>query len=1190
MNDIIPIKDFKKIDLCENAIIEAGAGTGKTYTIENLVVELLLNDKAKITEIVVVTFTEKAIGELKDRIRKNFFDKLNQDNNRVHNNKIKAYLENFDSLEISTIHGFCNRIINEYPFENKESFKRELVDDKTLYEKMLYKQMRELWHKFYGDYIDEMIELSDFTESPENFKNFILDVSLEYKPYRGDDLYPKPVLSYEIIKERLDVFNGLLKSLVDYIGAVDENNFYNHPLIVEYERMKQFIKYSKSVDTRITKILIPMLKFVINYKNGESIYKSFKSFYNDAIGCSGFNEYGYNILFIGELKSGINNINFNNEFQNTANIINLLDRIAKCYIILNKQLLTNTIDKLYYYVDDYKRDNNLISYDDMLKLVYNALDKKGNKLLSILQNKYKYALVDEFQDTDKIQWLIFKKIFLENKKNRLFIIGDPKQSIYGFRNADINTYISAKEEMKQQYNAMHYSLEVNWRSTTKLIDEFNNIFKDEWFKDDIDAYFKINIDYNKLNSSEKSNKLKFVSSDRIRNKTGINIFALKSHNVNDALKEYAGLILKEIKFLLYNENFILIDDVKRRINKGDIAIIVRKTREAEKIERFLRKNGIKSTIYKKSGLYQSNEAYQIKYLLMAIAYPENIMFFKNALLADFFNIPLIDLDSLIETDGLNNIRQLFEKWIKLSEKREWTLLFDSILYDTGVLYRKVFNEDDLEIDSERIVTNYKHIMENLSERAYKNRFDICDITEYLNNLINGVIKSDEDEDLHRLESEEEKIKIMTIHACKGLEFPIVFIYGSFGAGVNKGYYKIHNSENNITFDLIKSKKSKIIFDYESNMEDHRLYYVAFTRAVYKLYLPFYSLNKSNNIINIINKTICAAFTGLKNKIENYPNIINLFKPEDYNNAGNNYIFNEELFPEIDDRLFKNKKTTIQSFSSLNNKIVFELEDEVYNMGFDENEFDEDEFVVDNPMPDENSLPYGANVGKMFHKILEEIDFNIILNLNNYKALINNIECFEIIDKYMNIYLNNYKNFDNEKKCKYMDLTFNVIYYTLSTVIDYNENIVLSKIEKNDRLSEVEFYFPVDIGGSDCDIFINGFIDLIFRYNGKYYFLDWKSNYLENGYTGDSFYRDVKKHYRLQYEVYNIAFIEWLKSRIADFDYDKHFGGLFYIYLRGIGKDVEDTASGIFFTRPDIDEYNNIKNKLFSKIKNVILTV
>ena len=134
-----------------------------------------------------------------------------------------------------------------------------------------------------------------------------------------------------------------------------------------------------------------------------------------------------------------------------------------------------------------------------------------------------------------------------------------------------------------------------------------------------------------------------------------------------------------------------------------------------------------------------------------------------------------------------------------------------------------------------------------------------------------------------------------------------------------------------------------------------------------------------------------------------------------------------------------------------------------------------------------------------------------------------------------------------------------------------------------RVQEIEFYLPVRFDGQDTDIFLNGFIDMIFRNNGKYYILDWKSNYLKTGYHGKIFKEEIIKNYELQYQIYLTASIEWLKNSLIDFEYEKHFGGIYYIYLRGIGADKKNLNNGIFYFKPNENDFKSIKADLFKKI-------
>ena len=188
-----PVHAVDQIDLDSHAVIEASAGTGKTYTIEELVVTLLRSGRVQsLDEILVMTFTEKAAGELKDRIRNIIIESLKREASDV----LKVSLDNFDSASIFTIHGFCNKIIQEYAFENREQFQNELIDDRTVYKSILRQIMRKKWPEQYGESLGRILKLSDFPDltgdGRSRWEERVIEIALRYQPAGSDELVPQP--------------------------------------------------------------------------------------------------------------------------------------------------------------------------------------------------------------------------------------------------------------------------------------------------------------------------------------------------------------------------------------------------------------------------------------------------------------------------------------------------------------------------------------------------------------------------------------------------------------------------------------------------------------------------------------------------------------------------------------------------------------------------------------------------------------------------------------------------------------------------------------------------------------------------------------------------------------------------------------------------------------------------------------
>ncbi|MCG8570521.1 MAG: UvrD-helicase domain-containing protein, partial [Spirochaetes bacterium] len=796
---------------------------------------------------------------------------------------------------------------------------------------------------------------------------------------------------------------------------------------------------------------------------------------------------------------------------------------------------------------------------------------------------------------------IFKKIFLDSplSANKLFIIGDPKQSIYSFRNADINTYISARKMiLKKTGSPKPAVLDTNFRALPGLLKQLNKLFSHGWFEEYEESLPQVDDNLRKARIIRDETGRDYCNIVQLGESPGEKIQA------SNAKIRFSNFIADEIRFLLANRNRLLIQirgEMQRNLHEGDICIVVRKQKDAEFLEQILKENNIKAAIYKKAGLYQSEEAKHLKYLLSSIARPESQEAFKKALLTRFFDVKIEKLDQYCNLDYNHFISRVFKKWLTLSEKRQWPKLFESIMEDSGIVYRLVQKNLSSENDPERALTNLYHIIENLEEAAYKKNLDIYGILALLNNLIENNFDSLDHPDLHRLETEDHKVQIMTIHASKGLEFPVVFLAGGFTTNSVPAYYKFHR-DGNIYFDLLKNQENKVHYENEETAEEKRLYYVAATRAVLKLYIPYFDPKipgKAGPLGTFIRNAIDNVFpvdnfipfkthqnTGQKNEINRDLNNINI------NNAtisaGIQAGF-DQLFSHPDRKIFENRKLTIQSFSGLSKKVHFIAADETgaADFGEDNKENDEMESAELNDSVDSDvdiHVPYGSSAGDMFHAILENINFRKAYSAESSSSLLDEKQenGKGLIDSCFNRFLYNSTPQALKGRLPAIKLKIaEIIYKTLNTPI-IDENFSLSQLDDSEKLHELEFYYPVASSLEQTEVFINGFIDLVFSHQGRYYLLDWKSNYLDS-YEGSSFEKAVNKHYELQYKIYYLAFIRWLEKYIENFDYSKHFGGIFYLYLRGIGSG----RKGIFFNKPDENEPAQIETDISRIIKNAL---
>ncbi|MCK4468363.1 MAG: UvrD-helicase domain-containing protein [Desulfobacterales bacterium] len=1188
------VHDCKQIDLKKHGLIEASAGTGKTYIIENLVVRLLKEDsKIALENILLVTFTEKATCELKIRIREKIENELKDANDPRVIKRLRDSLDTFDTAAIFTIHGFCRTVLSDFAFENSALFKSELIDDRPLFEAKLKEQMRKTWPERYGENLSAILGCSGFNtkKGKLKFNNTVLAIAGKtFRENAGDLLLPD--IKDKSFKQLQNEVKALVIGLKTLIGA---QKYFS----------KQLAELNINASTKkslLGKIVIPLENYLSDVDDKNIDIAGLQDLISQIQGVKSGERQGIQCLVPDKwLKKGPNP----EVCPKLQDIVSVLGKIEETLANLKQMLAVETIHQLQKDVSQAKAKKGQISFNDMINLVEKALhNDNSDHLLAILRHKYQVAFVDEFQDTDPVQWKIFKKIFLDSQKpgseenpgKILFLIGDPKQAIYSFRGADVFAYLDAKneiEELSKQQKANLYALDINWRSQPELINAFNSLFvRKEWFKQEKQAG-KFDICYQDATYPKKKDRLTLLSSDE-SGRGALNIVDFgKASSHSLAKLQLAKFIAKEIRHLIAFANIKLIQkgEKEKRLSFGDICILVRAKSDVPLIESELLSLAIPYTYYKKPGLFQSDESLYLSMIFRAILDPGNSADVKRALLTPFFEFKPADLYGYEQLPYLHPLKQLLFRWNEYALSRNLSLLFQSLINDSGLLFREAEK-----VSWDRKYTNYRQIFEHLEETAYLKNLDFRQITSMLDGYRKDTVRADEDADIHQIETEEEKVQIMTMHVSKGLQFPIVFIAGGLTqlpAAFNN-YYTYHNivEENNLPkaikiIDLsMQSKKEKHLL--EKTDEDKRLYYVASTRAQHKLYLPYYPYTKKHSWVGPVCSLLSPALKKAFPKDNEKKNILWLVQDDHYYTDDKTKPDKQtylpeiqikdatDLFPHIKD--YRHKKIRLESFTSLHDKILLAHKGIEQTAGFqimhEKSKEDDESFAsqkIDNTPADitPDEMPGGIEIGSMFHNILEHIDFTHAVekmdaSQDKARSLMDDPETGDIILKQMEIYR-------VEERWTYN--ICQIIKNTLTTPISIvDDEFILGRLGQADRLHELEFIYPFALSAykdetiPDCTAengFIRGSVDMVFRYNNKFYIADWKSNYLENGYDHDSMAINMKSAgYDLQYKLYTIAVLRWLKQSLNNrFDPAEDFGGVFYFYLRGMGT---GKGNGIFY--------------------------
>lgn len=1040
MSERIILNSIDKIDFDCNGVIEASAGTGKTYNI-TIMVSKLISLGIDYENLLILTFTEKATNELRYKIRQEIFQKSNYDEKLR-----KAYI-NFDRFNIYTIHGFCNYLIKNFPFDigvNPDSDVTSIPRRKIL-RQLILREIEKPVKLFGQTIIEEGIELNEI-------ENNVLQLLETYSKYKG----------HQILIESLDEKFDSPESILSYI----ENH---RDEIKESGTFQAFLTY-------------------------------------------------YFILRVKEIE------------------------------------------------EKYKEEYHLITYDDMIEKVWLSLNT-NKRFLETLSKKFRYIIIDEFQDTDPIQWMIFEKLCFESSnQSKIFIVGDPKQAIYGFRGGDIHTYYRAKNKILENGGRL-YLLKNNYRSSKKLVESLNYLFSSTYTNDGEKRVW--------FCEGEVTNDDDISLEAFIENVDGIysddfqplNIFLVHAQKATEAQEKWRQFVVNEIKRILSIGIRLSEKNIKKSLALSDIMILCRTSDNAKEYEKILNKNGIRAKFFESEGtLLDGKEALNIKNLLYFLAFPEEISFMKKLFVSEIFSIPFEKLEDFINDE--NNYKELLEKWLYLSRKNKWGRLFDSVFYESGMFYRLI-EEYGKEISSD-VISKYLRISEILKERASEKNLEISALITEFEKMM------EEERRKVAILDDEEYVKILTIHMSKGLEAGVVFIgdgfttknrYDFYRFYENDGYkYVIPSRENNSKY----REKHKT----EENFQNRRLYYVAFTRAKYSLYFPVGSIEnrKGSGSWGIICKE-------LKEWIESKQKLELKHLPFSRNEAIQNEVKPEKFTPEV--KLIagglniNNRCSFIASFSSIKSTletlspeiILTEIEDESEAHSFS------------NEVSRESLLPPGTLTGTMLHGILEEIDFTKALNCENIKDFLNDREVDELIQKWLSRYFHNDRKIEDIK-----NFTASLIFNALKTKID--NKFSLSQIQMENRLSEVEFYYLLDNKNSNQRLLLTGSIDLLFEFEEKFYILDWKSNLLD-AYERETVERLVEESYGLQYRIYTLATIEYLRKTYRDFDIAK-FGGIIYLFLRGVNPD--NNENGIFLKKikeMDLIEFKNVVNEAYKNYIEVL---
>lgn len=1142
--------------------LEASAGTGKTYTISKLVVRLIAEQNLTISNILVMTFTEAATRELKDRIRKAVQETLQgltqadtsdllakQYQERPDElieiaKRLRTALATFDEAAIFTIHGFCHRTLSEFAFEGNRLFEATLIKEPT-----------PLWREAVHDYWRKSFYESD------GFISSVLQ-------HHGQT--PETVLSDLLTTNRHPLIEVLpTTSNTEYKNTIEalRDTWADLKVCLEKERtVVQELLEQGAVFKKSLRDSIPEIQRTIQDHFPASPNPSWLN--------------TIQALETSNLQSQL--MQRHKDTPLTATFFEMCEIWNALVIQFLHQHLFHSIGQVRESFAHTKETENLLTFDDLLPAILSNLEtENGSRLQGRIQGTYQAALIDEFQDTDPQQTEMFRRLFV-SPEHFLFLIGDPKQAIYKFRGADIFSYLDARSLAKDTY-----TLSKNWRSDPKLIEAVNGLF----FLSGMPFLFE---EIAFLKSSAALEGGNFTIKDQLP-KSPLKFCYLESKDAkainNVSAKEtIRTAVTQEILRLLGGSAQLK----GKNVEPSDIAILSRSNREAHELRMVLSENGIPSVIYSDQTVFETEDASIFQILLHCLLEPNRIDWIRGLYVTSWFNWSAKTISEHDWTEIQEHFFALHRRWQEvgilkaLDEWISWSEIKTALLSQVG---------------GERNLTNLLHLVELVSKAELDMKLSPIPLLEWVSKSMTDPDK-ERDDFITRLESDDQAVQIVTIHKSKGLQYPIVFVPFAWNAPFSRSneawIYHKQNYERRLVYDNRSDPddEDEIQYRKEELSDAVRLLYVALTRAENCCYL-FWGHFKNQeyssigHLLGLGNLTTepqygspDEALEALKSK--SLPGLEILDTEALAEPSSSSFSRYEEVGKLKRNKLSRtiDRGFQISSFSSLATG---------FREAIDESVTEDEEGIKltedEESTPSIYSLPKGTIAGNLVHDVLELCDFTDPETLN---SAIKTVGQSSLI------------------KDPWLPILETHLAQLLKTPLPHPQgNIQLSKIEPQQCLKESEFHFPTrttstrellnyfrskageDFGSALPEIenwneyrlngFLRGFIDLLFEWKGKYYILDWKSNWLGNqaeDYDQEAMTHAIAHHaYFLQYYLYTLATVRYLQLRLPNFDYEKDFGGIFYLFVRGI--DPNHPGSGVYFDRPELTAIQEL-DTLFQK--------
>lgn len=1170
-------------------LIEASAGTGKTWNICGLYLRLLLGKGLPVDQILVVTFTNAATAELRERIRSRLVGTLAwlkqggcgddpfipalmaalevQADRQTVTTRLEAALHAFDEAAIFTIHGFCQRALSDTPFAAGLPFALQLVEND---QDIILQAVQDFWRRrvAHGDLAPELADyLLARKDKPETWAKLLkrhlakpMSRSLGLPPLEALEI-DQPALAAAFAAAQACWSGQVAETVLAALPGLNGTSYKLESVDQARQNWEAYLAGGEALAAPAFDKLELFRASVLEKRTKSKCQPPVHPF-----------------------------------FAAAETLLALVDQALAALEAARLALLGELFAEAGQALREKKRQQRLISFDDILHNVHAALcGNDGERLAADLRDRYPAALIDEFQDTDPLQFAIFDRIFGGPDAATLFLVGDPKQAIYSFRNADLHTYLKVREQVSERHTLRH-----NQRSVAGLIEGCNALFGRN-----PGAFILPGLAYEPVLRGERQPR-QLVDQTESSHPPALRIWRLPEDELLDrsaALQRAAEATAAEVARLLKagQEGRITLDGEK--VQPGDMAILVRSHSQGRRMRLALAALGVGSVELSPQSIFASVDAEELERVMLAILEPGRTPVLFAALASEAMGFDAARLEALGRDEpALLDIAARFFRYREQWRQRGIAFMLRQWLFGEGVVARLLARPD-----GERRLTNWLHLAELLQQEAALNP-----APDALVRWLGSQRSNDETGEVAqlRLESDRNLVHIVTIHKSKGLEYEFVFCPflwdghpGKSGSLEGKEYHD-EAAQPVIDFRPLEKNEKEDISRRQGRERDAelmRLVYVAVTRAVQRCtlvaggYLSRGSEKQASH--SLLNFLVAGGGTDYEEWLAHkkpLPEILAAWEALAHSAAPHLALTAMPTTAAAGLTLAKTAPSAFSartlprpvpagwrsgSFSSLSHG----AEQEAAAMDHDGRSvsgIESRERLAAHP-DDCCAFPRGASAGECVHDVFEHVDFAdssgwdeaIAAALTRHPQRLPGMSA-------------------EESRPRLARLLRGLLADVLATPL--GEGVVLGQVKRQERLSEMAFRLPAAgltpqalnawlqkhgyampcLNFHDLRGYLQGFIDLVFRANGRYYLLDWKSNHL--GHTPEAYFPEpmaeaMAAHgYHLQYLLYTLALKRYLALRLPDFDYERDFGGVFYLFVRGVRpgwRRPDGQAAGVYCHRP-----------------------